>query len=405
MGLLDRYYRINQATGISIHIHTDGSLNISLCTVIATGNELNIQTKATGLTELSKLTQYIQPKSVIALNISGRGILQKQTDRTDVIDQQNLSAILPNINLIDFYIQNFVSGETSFLSVIRKSEADRWIDNLTSSGFRPLLLSLGPFVIDNIFPQLNIYEPEFILDGHVIKRNDKGDWTGYTFEESLMTKFPVKLESERIDVKLVIPYANAFQLVLADKLDLITANCEILESELKGKLAANKLKAQGALVLFTLFALLLVNFVLFSWLNTSNGRLEEQASANDQNTSALQKVDEQVKKKEAQLQTLGWDGGINKSSLVDQVASLLPAEINLTAIMINPIDQATSRTNKSLEFFKRKMQISGVSGSILPVNEWMARIKTRHWIKSVQLENYSYDSEQNTGKFLITIDY
>jgi len=39
------------------------------------------------------------------------------------------------------------------------------------------------------------------------------------------------------------------------------------------------------------------------------------------------------------------------------------------------------------------------------VNEWMARIKTKHWAKDVQLENYSFNNELNTGQFIVNITY
>ncbi|HZX59279.1 MAG TPA: PilN domain-containing protein, partial [Mucilaginibacter sp.] len=178
-----------------------------------------------------------------------------------------------------------------------------------------------------------------------------------------------------------------------------------LEDARDKQLSDIKIKVQGFILLIVLFTLLLANFIAFSSLNSSNANLLEKVSRFAQNTNAQQNINEEVKKKEAQLQALGWDGAINKSSLIDQVSSLLPSEVSLTEIAINPVDLAGSRTNKSLMFYNRKMHIIGNSQKIIPVNEWIARIKSRKWVKNVQMESFTYDNELNTGRFNITIDY
>jgi Tfp pilus assembly protein PilN len=119
----------------------------------------------------------------------------------------------------------------------------------------------------------------------------------------------------------------------------------------------------------------------------------------------VQELGEQVKKDEALLKNLGWEGGINKSGLIDQVAALLPEEVKTTEISINSVDLNASRSQKILVFYQRRITIVGTSEKIIPVNEWIARIKTRPWVKTVRMESYTYDTELNTGKFLVTIDY
>jgi len=405
MSVLDKYYRISETAGMSVHIGPEGDMTIQLCTVTASGNELNIDKKATDLKAINQLRQQLPAKSIVALNLSGKGILHKQIEKAEAIDQHNFGKILPNANIDDFYIQNFVSGESSFVSVIRKADADRWISQLTELGFRPLMLSLGPFPIESIITQLNIYEHDFIIDGYHIHRNEKAEWLRYQYNESEGSQIPLKIASEKIDQRLILPYAAAFQLVLSNAIEPVCADFGTLQAALKNKHSDNKIRVQRFIVLLVFFILLLANYIVLSALNSSNSALSEQASLYAQNTNSLQELQEQVKKKEAQLKGLGWDSGINKSSLIDQIASLLPPEINLSEIAVNPVDQASSRTERSLVFFNRKIQLIGNSQQIIPVNEWIARIKTKKWVKNVQMDSYRFDSELNTGRFLITIDY
>ena len=105
------------------------------------------------------------------------------------------------------------------------------------------------------------------------------------------------------------------------------------------------------------------------------------------------------------MQNLGWDGGINKSILIDQLASLLPADVSWREVTINPIDATTSRMQKTLQFMDRKIRVIGNAQRIVPVNEWIARAKTQKWVKNIQLDSYTYNSELNTGQFTVLIDY
>src|ERR1700743_187105 len=133
--MLDEYYRINQAVGISIHILQNGSLQINACQVAVENNHLNFDKKIIDLANIGELKKHFPARSIILLNLSGKGILQKQVERAEKINQHNFSKILPNGNMDDFYTQNFISGSQSFVSVIRKGEADKWISEFTDLGF------------------------------------------------------------------------------------------------------------------------------------------------------------------------------------------------------------------------------------------------------------------------------
>jgi len=403
--MLEQYYRINEATGVSIQLLQNGGMLINVCGVAIKDNHLDIEKKATDLPNVEELTKTISPKAYLAINLFGKGILQKQIEKVAVIDAGNFSQILPNANFDDFYIQNFISGNYSFASVIRKADADKLIDLVKEQGFIPLMLTLGPFPIENIISQLNVYEDEIMFNGHLVRRNEQKQWITYQYKETATSPFPLKIESEPIAEKLLLAYANAFQLVLAEKLNVIQAGVPGLSNNLQKVLNDKKLQVKGFVILSVFFVLLLINFMLFSWLNSSNAGLTEQVSRYAQSNSDIQGINDQIKNKEALLQNLGWDGGINKSVLVDQLASLLPADVSWREVTINPIDATTSRMQKTLQFMDRKIRIIGNSQKIIPVNEWIARAKTQKWVKNIQLDSYTYNSELNTGQFTVIIDY
>jgi Tfp pilus assembly protein PilN len=403
--MLEQYYRINQAIGVSIHILQNGNLQINACEIAIEQNRLNFVKKVIDVNALEDLKKHFTTKGALALNLSGKGILQKQIERTELIDQQNFNKVLPNGKAEDFYIQNFISGNHSFVSVIRKTEADKWVSQLNELGFTMLMLSIGPFPVQHILPQLNVYDQEVTFNGNIIGRNQQSEWTAYQYKEDVVAPFPLKIESEGINEKLVVAYASAFQLVMADNVQVIQAEVPVLQTALEEIISDKKLKVKASMLLAIFFLLLLANFLLLSWLNSSNGQLSAQVSQSNQSSVDIQSMNDQIKQKEALMQNLGWDEGINKSVLIDQVASLLPEDISWKEIAVNPVDIAASRAARSLVFSARQLRITGSSAKIIPVNEWIARIKTKSWVKDVQLDSYTFNSEMNTGQFILIITY
>jgi hypothetical protein len=47
--------------------------------------------------------------------------------------------------------------------------------------------------------------------------------------------------------------------------------------------------------------------------------------------------------------------------------------------------------------------VTGKSERIIPVNEWIARVKTQKWVKNVQLDSYTFSNELNTGQFTVLL--
>jgi Tfp pilus assembly protein PilN len=145
--------------------------------------------------------------------------------------------------------------------------------------------------------------------------------------------------------------------------------------------------------------------VWLSGLNVENARLSAEVSSSARTSTDQQALNDKIKQKESLLRDLGWDGGINKSSLIDQAAALMPGEITLKEISLNPIDGAADHGFGSMKFRERKILIRGESAQIIPVNEWAARLKSKKWVKNVELESYNFNNELNTGIFTITLSY
>ncbi|PTQ92459.1 hypothetical protein C8P68_11259 [Mucilaginibacter yixingensis] len=404
--MLEQYYRLNEVVGVSILLKPDGSLVIDACQIVIKKNELSFEQKLTNVASLAALAKKLPAKIPVSLNLTGAGIITKQLEQAEEITESNFSLVLPNARWEDYYIQQIHSGTQLFVSLIRKEKADQWLEQFKANELNLLMLSLDGLPILHIAAQLNLYDHDFEINGHHIKRNEKQEWIAYKKQPITPLTFALKVGNEPLPQELVLPYAAAFQLAMNDRLQAAAVQSSPLDQPLAVTIENRKVKAQGTVVLLCFFVLLLVNFFVFNAKNSANIQLSGKIGALAQATTGRDTLEKRIAEMEAEIRGLGIEQPlVRKSVLIDQLASLLPESIKLTDMAVNPTDDAAGRINKTIVFSNHLIKISGTSAQIIPVNEWMARIKTHAWVKEVQMLNYSYNHEKNTGVFTIAISF
>ena len=404
MIMLASKIHIDRCTGVSVTFDSNGLLMDS-CTVARREGKLDIDQQMPACSSLDELFKLLPAKSVISLNLTGRGVVHKQQESDDPNRAIAFDKVLPGANPDDFYIQRFTSGSQLFISVIRKTEADRLLEAFSKAGFTPVMLSLGPFPVENIQDQLNSYGEDLIFNGHHIRRDEQREWLSYSYKTDLAAPFPLKADMEVLQDRMVLPYAVAFQVVLGNKIDPVSSEVPLLYSNLSELVNIKKLKVTGMIILAVFFVLLAVNTTIFFWLFKENGRLAEQLSRTSRDTKGIRELEEKITRNELLVKAFGWDGGLNKSLLIDQVAAMLPEGLTWSEVYINPVDLQRSRQEKAISFSDRRLLITGNAAAVLDVNEWIARIRTMKWVKNARLESYTFNNERNTGQFKIILDY
>jgi len=403
--MLSQFFHINSAIGINLTIESNGESIVSACQVAKQKKQLDFEQRAAELTSFKDLAEKFNVKLPVAINLSGKGVLSKAIEKIETLTDGNFSQVLPNAKIEDFYVQNFVSGEKSYVSVIRKTDADKWLLQLREIGCRVVSMSLGPFAVNAILPQLNFYDSEVVFDGHVIQRDENKNWTSCRYDGLSKGAFPIKIESERIEERLVLAYAAAFQLVMDGKVDAVQVPDESISAAYRQVSSAKWARAYAAFAIVGLFVLLLINTLMFFWLSDDNARLGYRLSSSVQSTSDLRRLEEQVIKKELKLKNLGWNKGINSARVLDKLAASTPEDVTWKEVAISPVVLKRGAQQNAISFDDNKIRVSGLSSEIISVNEWMARIKAEKWARSVALESYDLNRELKTGEFTLIIRY
>lgn len=395
-GLFEKYQWLSKCAGIELYILPDNSFLLKTCSVDLENNKLTISEKSEVAGTLQSVVKKTTRKEPVAINITGRGVLTKKIPVIESITQETLNRAFPNLSITDFYIQNFTSGNFSFVSIIRKEIADEILGAFNDSGNTVLVISLGPFVFFQVSNQVNTYGLKIQFDGHQIFFAENRDWEDYKFIPGASSEFPLKIENEKIEEKYLLAYAAGFQLALYNRLDPVAA--ESIDTGLVDFLEKKKFTFRLGAVLAMFFALLLVNFLVFSYYHDKNEYLLSQVTRYSFDSESLSKISEELKENENLLKELGWNQGLRFSFICDEVGKTTPKGINLNNLTINPLNSNLSQERQTAVYENGQVKISGKTIDMGSVNNWIYLLREKQWIKQVVLDSYSPSDEDETNK-------
>jgi hypothetical protein len=394
---------LSACSGAEVHIYGDETFAIRVVELSLLKSSLHIDRKKEHTIRLDQLAD-IKITVPMALTLTGKGVLIKKTALLENITEQSLRQLFPAFKPSEFYVQHFNSGDQTYITFIRKEIADPVLAAFRKLGITILVFSLGPFIADQVIPLLNIYGNILEFDGHQVVLTEDKTWQQYTYIAGQQNEFELKIDIEPIPQQFVLAYAAAFQLILNERLELICVADEHIEQDLTELLARLKFRKKGTILLFSIFALLLINFLVFSYYNSANQALAGKAGQRSDQSLDRQKLEQDVKEKETQVNLLGWNHGQRYAFLCDQIGQTVPAAITLHELNINSGKEKSSSVPRELTE-TGSIRIIGQSASVYVINDWIYALKQKPWVKMVQLEKYGRDEQKDTQIFTLIVNY
>lgn len=394
---------IADCSGAELNILADGSFAIRVVTLSLQKKLINITSKKEYTATLNDLKK-TGIQGPLAITLTGKGVLVKKTARLETITEQNIRQLFPSFKPEEFYVQHFRSAENSFVTFIRKEIADQITGAFKKQDAQVLLLSVGPFVADQVIPQLNHYGGSLNFDGHQLTLTEEKAWLDYTYVAGSVSDFELKIDIEPIPEQLILAYAAAFQLLLHDRLELVAVESAEIKQELQELTAKLKFRKIGTLLLFFFFAALLINFLLFSYYNAANQELAGKVGQRSELFTDRAKLETEVKEKEVQIKQIGWNHGLHYAYLCDQIGQTLPAAVSLTEISTGKTRDELGSVEKTTRETGR-IKITGQSASVYIIHDWIYALKQKPWVKAVQLERYATDDQKGVQVFTLLVSY
>jgi Tfp pilus assembly protein PilN len=405
MAFFEQYQWLSSCVGLEIHIQADHSVSVRMCEISLAGTALSIDAKWEVAGDLAIVLKKVPVVKPIALTVTGKGILTKKVPKEHELNADKLLRVFPNIDPGQFYIQNFISGEASFISVVRKEVLNTIYAALNQAGAEILLVNLGPFAASHILKQVNFYGRQMRFDGHIIALSELDTWDDYKYSAAAKADFPLKIGIEAIAEHYVLAYAAAFQLALYHKLNPVILPVEAVSDHLDCFEQKLKFNFRFAALLGLFFVLLLFNFLIFSYYSSKNDVLLAQVNQSTASIENVQQTQNEIQQNEQLLKELGWYKGISHAWLADQIGQSLPSGIRLSELAINPLNVSESNRLRKEVFKPGTIEITGESDDLVPVNEFIYQLKSKSWLQRANLDRYAPSAENDKQQFAITIHY
>lgn len=396
-------YRLNDCIGISLRQEGDKS-SFRCCKVSLDKEQLEID-ETWEITDWELIANSKHRSIPVALHLEARQILIKESSAIG-LDEDQLKSVFPSYDASRFYTVQMSGESKSWIAFVRRDYITEILDRFSAAGYEVIKVFIGPFLLDNILGQLNSYSSEYSFDRHAIHIHPENKkWQQYRWGDEFENRFALKIGDHPIKQQYLLPYAAAFSTLMLDYVNDYSIQVAAVEEQRQTWLEKQRFKINLVALTGLLFLLLLINTFLFSHYYQENQALEGKVSTQQSTVKDLGKLEAGIKENEQLLSELGWNGGVSKAWLLDQIGYTIRhyAQITLSQIQINP--QSKGLGNTVIQQADQ-LVVKGNSPTLEMLNLWLRELKNNPWITKVSIEEYGNKQQDDTlDAFTIKITY
>lgn len=390
-----------QILAIELALLQNETYRCTYAVITRKGDSIDAAEQRTVEGTLVKVLERLPRKFPVALAISGKGIIHKQVKGSGTESKDLFRAAFPSVERKDFYVQEALSGDLAWISIIRQNLADDIVGKLQTAGLQVYALSLGALPVISIWELLSATGNGFSANGHQFEVDEAGTLSGYRYAEGSENNGNLKLGDTKIKPALLVPYALAFQLFLHEKLLVIKADDAQVDNHFKDFLERSKLKKTAGIFVFALLGLLLISFFVLTHYNAENAKLNEQVGALTATADQSDLLKKEITEQKMLLGKLGWNGGYNHAFLLNEIGSSKPRSLTLNEVIFDQVKEEANSAKDVLAAVK----IAGQTANLTAVNTWIFLLKEKKWAKGVKLLRYQQDTESENFEFNLLIEY
>lgn len=392
---------ISVVTGINIHFGEEDCIEISVVVLEQKEQIVKLRSAYSFMQSLKQLEEFLDKNipegSRLHVNIEGRGVLQKATPRNQLHNHQVLmTSFFPMVQEEDFVSQLYISKEQGFLNVVRKdilvalrqlNARHAWIS-----------FSLGAFIVA---PLVSLLEREEVSIKNYTLQIASGKIVAVNSNSKIGSQ-PIVFAQESISPDVFLAYCSAWYLLLGG-IGLTFSKWGPEKEAVERYQASIHLHRAGKWALFILLGALLLNTILYLYLQKNVANLEAQESFvtnRYKRTAALQK---QTHKLHEIYSHIGWRSNLVPVFYADQVALLVPPEIQLTSLDIGVLDDAVLKAERKQVYRSSLIQVKGLTKDPVSLHKLIEMIEKYSWVEEVDQHRYRHDTRQNLGVFEFVI--
>jgi hypothetical protein len=351
------------------------------------------------LEEIQELSKKFS--SPVLLCINGKGVIIKKATwnpganmEIDEIVKQNL----PTINANDFFIQLYAGREnTAFVSICRNEQVCAFLNEFSKLKIEIADVFIGPMVINSI----NEFVKKFntiSVSAYELELND--GYVSSVTNAAAQSKQEYAFDGINLSSSNMCAFAAGFAYLTGQ--EIYESNTDMLVKIKQEHLDKNKIKALAtACVAFT-FTICLINFFVFSFAFDKSNKVDSELGMYESKNVQITNLLENYQKKKSLIEQVGVLDKSRLSDYADKIAASMPDEVVLREMNFNPANEEVEADSLAT-FNQGKLVIKGNCNKSLVLNEWINVLKTKKFIKEINLENFIYNSEGHQPNFELKI--
>jgi len=314
-----------------------------------TNNELFVTERISGVS-YEELQNKLNKKHPLLLVFLGKGVLDKKVKRTP----DYRSKVLLNVNTNDFYFYEFQQEKEVFISVVRKSIADKQFELFSEDKFIIVDYSVGVF--STIVLKSLIKKDEFASSDVIL--NFSGDELD-SFTKNTEEKTEVISGQQLSSVEMPLFATGLNYYYPNEHLDY---DVDFLSANRREKNYKKYFELTGGFVLGGFFLLLLLSYLLLGYYNDKTVESNASLGMLKDTYGKVKVLEKERDDKKAILNESGVFTSSFLSYYINELTTDLPKTISLSEFLLFPNTKKIKQSEKVV-FKTNTITIKGVSSS------------------------------------------
>lgn len=389
--------RGKKCAGISVTIQPDDSVTASYVCLVKEKEAVNIQSAISGDKPLDEVLSKLDTSVPVYLNITGKGIMHKKMSYAN--PKQAIHEILPNASQDSFYAyKTLVDTQQVYVTLARKEKVNDLRDQIVQHGCFVLGISLGPFPLNNVLSL--VCEEKIETTNYQIQTDNTR-----ILEVNLLNKAAkyskIMLGDLALERDQLLPLASAFQFFLNNDANEISVldPPSVNGEEYFFKKAFQKM---GWAVLLFLLLVLILNFGFYFFFDSKSTKLNAAIVHNTAILSKVENLTSEYQTKKQLIEKSGLSHSTKYSFYADRMADVLPGNIKLLYMDINPVSTKIHEDEEIL-FERNIILVEGETRQSTTLNKWRTELLKEDWVEQVNILDFSQEDIKDPGIFSLEI--
>lgn len=345
--------------------------------------------KADSLDALPK--KIFQRQVPVYVLFNGKGIISRKVEWGISLQNESiLEAVFPNARTEDFLISKQDAQGATWASLARMETIREHCETIRKKKVFITGIGCGPQFVSSIIRYIK--ETEFST-GHAKIINAGNEGLSICSENSIEDRIRINDEESEAGYAPLLGFGFSVE-------DAELGMPEEIKNE--NKEFKYYLKSFNLLknFLIIIFGLLLINFYFFQTYNEKMVRYESEVNRNTGLLAEYDTLKNEFDRKVSYLNEAGLMGKHSLAYYADQLAISVPADIALKKLDIFPVAGGKDE-GEGVRIKKDTIQINGIAGSPISVNDWLNDISKLKWVKNARIMNYNKNKGEEAGFELI----